>query len=316
MTAECDREIAKGNDFGISYFCEAPPTGMCRDFLPVLPNHDVVVFGTTVEGNSLKVSNKAYSKTTALFARKFLAVKDPSRGKDSRTTLLPPWMTPSASPVISQFPWPAPQFWMQDDLLTATRDGTFEPVKSTVILNDAESRTNTLLAFTGGPYEPATGTGSGTSGSSSSKGANTAIALPKDGAKQVSPRPCSPDAVTSSTGDGVPSETKKTATPTLSTIAEESKDGDDEVDKASSSESSDSGSDDDANESNDETGKQSLLGTSSSNSSDSDSSSSDTPVETDEMNVLLHNTGTDTDAGEKSDAGASNHPEQCTLDLF
>ena len=129
---------------------------------------------------------------TALFARKLLAVKDPSRGRDSRTTLLPPWMTPSASPVISQFLRPAPQFWMQEGLLTATRDDTLEPVKSTVILNDAEFCTNTLLAFTGGPYDPATGTGSGTSGSSSSKGGNAAKALVKDGAKQASPRPGSP----------------------------------------------------------------------------------------------------------------------------
>ena len=42
---------------------------MCRDFLPVLPEHDVVVFGATVEGDSLKVSNKAYSKTK-VFSRK------------------------------------------------------------------------------------------------------------------------------------------------------------------------------------------------------------------------------------------------------
>ena len=276
----------------------------------------MVVFGATVEGDSLKVSNKAYSKTKALFAQKLLAVKDTNQGKDSRTTLLPPWMTPLASPVISQFLRPTPQFWVQDDLLAATPDGTFEPVKSTVDMNDAEFRTNTLLAFTGGPYKPTTAAGSGKSTSSSLKGANAAKALPKDGAKRVSPKPGSPDTVTSSTGDGIPSETKKTATPMLTTITEESKAGNDDNDKASSSESSDSGSDDDASGSNDETGKgQSRSGTSSSSSSDSDSSSSNTPVETDEMNALLHNSGTDTEAGEKSDAGVSKQPKRPPLKL-
>ena len=316
LWAECDREIAKGRDFGLSIFCEAPPTGLCRDFLPVLPEHDMVVFCATVKGDSLKVSNKAYSKTKALFARKLLAVKDTNRGNDSRMTLLPPWMTPLASPVISPFRRPTPQFWMQDDLLTATPDGMLEPVKSMVDMNDAEFRTNTLLAFTGGPYKPATPAGSGTSTSSSSKGANAAKAPPKDDAKRVSPRSGSPEAVTSSTGDAVPSETKKTATPALATINEESKDGNDGNKKVLSSESSDSGSDDDASRSNDETGKgQSRSGTSSSSSSDSDSSSSNTPVETDEMNALLHNTETDTEAGEKSDAGASKPPERPLLKL-
>ena len=212
LWAECDREIAKGRDFGLSIFCKAPPTGMCRDFLPVLPEHDVVVFGATVEGDSLKVNNKAYSKTKALFARKLLAVKDPSRGKDSRMTLLPPWMTPLASPVISQFPRPKPEFWMQDGLLTVRPDGMFEPVKSMVDMNDAEFRTNTLKAFTGRPYKPAAAAGSGASTSTSPKGTDADKALPKDIAKQASPRPGSPNTVTSSTREGVPSETKKTAT--------------------------------------------------------------------------------------------------------
>ena len=59
LWAECNREIAQGRDLGLSIFCEAPPTGLCRDFLPVLPEHDVVVFGATVKGDGLKVSNKA-----------------------------------------------------------------------------------------------------------------------------------------------------------------------------------------------------------------------------------------------------------------
>ena len=125
-----------------------------------------------------------------------------------------------------------------------------------VDLNNAEFRTNTLLAFTGRPYEPATPAGSGASASSSSKDKNGARAPPKDGATRVSPRPGSFDAVTLSTGDGIPPETKKTATPTLSTITEEeSKDGNDGDEKASSSESSDSDSDDDASGSNDKTRK-------------------------------------------------------------
>ena len=144
---------------------------------------------------------------------------------------------------------------MQDGLLTARPDGTFEPVKSTVDMNDAEFHTNTLMAFTGGPYKPAAAAGGGASTSTSPKGVNAAKASLKDSAKRASPRPGSPDAVTSSTGDGIPSETKKTATPALAMINDESKDGNDGDEKALSSESIDSDSDDDASGSNDEAGK-------------------------------------------------------------
>ena len=137
----------------------------------------MVVFCATVEGDRLKVSNKAYSKMKKLFARKLLMVKDPSQGKYSRATLLPPWMTLLASPVIGQFPRPTVQFWMQEGLLTEKSDGTFQPVKPTVDLKDAEVRTCTLMAFTGRPYKPSAPAGNGASTSSSSKDANCEVLL-------------------------------------------------------------------------------------------------------------------------------------------
>ena len=303
---ECAVEIHQGRDFGLSIFCEVPPTGLCRDFLPVLPDYDIVVFRTTVGNDGLCVSNKAASKTKALFARKLLAVKDTGQGKDSPMTLLPPWMTSMASPLISQFPKLA--FWFQEDLLTQKLDGMYEPEQTTVELNDAEARTSTLLAFTGSPYNPMN---PAETGESSSKEHAKGKAPSKENAKRASPRPGSPDAVSSSTGDGIPQDGKKTAKAKLSTIDEEKSRGENDdsgYEEGSVDEHSDSDLDGDTSGSDSEAGKeQSGSESSRSSSSESDSSSS-SPMDTDEVKRLLHNT-------EKSEAEAPKRTEHPPLQL-
>ena len=68
----------QGKEYGMSVFCEMPPASRCGNFLPVLPDSDVVVFGVSrdEDGKRQLEKDKSAFKTKDLAVRKLLAVKD------------------------------------------------------------------------------------------------------------------------------------------------------------------------------------------------------------------------------------------------
>ena len=152
----CNMATFQGKEYGMSVFCEMPPASHCGNFLPVLPDSDVVVFGVSHDddGKRQLEKDKSAFKTKDLAVRKLLAVKDADGSANSGRTLLPPWMGSTALPRISNYPRSAPKFWTQNDVEAYGADGTLRPALNRVFTNDFEVKAGKLIMFTDPPYVP------------------------------------------------------------------------------------------------------------------------------------------------------------------
>ena len=161
----CNMATFQDKEYGMSVFCEMPPASRCGNFLPVLPDNDVVVFGVSrdEDGKRQLEKDKSAFKTKDLAVRKLLAVKDADGSAHSRRTLLPPWMGSTALPRISNYPRSAPKFWTQNDVEAYGADGTLRPALNRVFTNDFEVKAGKLIMFTDPPYEPGSETATSTS---------------------------------------------------------------------------------------------------------------------------------------------------------
>ena len=154
--ASCNMATFKNKEFGMSVFCAMPPASRCGNFLPILPDNDVVVFGVSCdEDGKRQLEKDRYAfQTKDLAVRKLLAVKDADGSAHSRRTLLPPWMGSTALPRISNYPRSAPRFWSDNDVEAYGADGALRPALNRVFTDDFEVKAGKLVMFTDPPYDP------------------------------------------------------------------------------------------------------------------------------------------------------------------